>query len=135
MTPTASSPSGNEPCVLTQSQPIGMSHRGSRRPSTASRLSPRNSSPRSSGRSDHVPVATASAKAAIAARASTERAGTVRRQMIIDSTSVTAPVNSCRALQPPTRSSTPYHADASQLCTTHGVPGAVNEYGSRRGMP
>ena len=54
------SPRGNDPWVLTQSQKTGTRSHGGRSSSTTRRVAPRNSSPNSSGRGAHrvVPMAT-----------------------------------------------------------------------------
>ncbi len=60
-------------------------------------------------------------------RPMSDRAGRVRRHVMAARKAVVRPMSTRRPCAPHQLSTQPYRTDASQLCTTQGVPWAVNE--------
>ena len=123
--PSHASPSGYEPWVLTHTHTTGISHAGWASRSVTRITRARHSRPNINGRGDHPGALAAMAMVA----AIPERTAVVDRPSSAITTAVAAITTPCTATStwPPTRSAAPYTNDASQLCTVHACPGAVNE--------
>ncbi len=129
----ANSPIGNEPWLFTHSQNTGSNTYGVTRRSTTTRVVASATRPNMSGRGPHVAAPTATAVAATPSRATRPSVARVSAQISRTRTTLRIVTSNRTPSMPPSRSTTAYTDDASQLCTTHGSPLAVNVYGSTVG--